>query len=133
MRRSFRIVAAAAGLLAVGYVALARDVFAKLVHISGYQVLVTRLYHLPDGQPLYEGHGLDDGGRLLRRNCRVLVGITSIHNIAPIVGQQSCRGLRLRRSAAVLTVAERHSRLLSARKRPFRPQAVVMTMVTDGR
>jgi uncharacterized membrane protein len=55
MRRSFRIFAAAAGVLAVGYVALIRDIVANAVHYSGYQVLLTELYHLPDGHPLYKG------------------------------------------------------------------------------
>ena len=55
VRRSLRMFAAVSGLLAVGNVALMRDLFANLVHYSGYEALLKELYHLPDGRPLYKG------------------------------------------------------------------------------
>ena len=55
MHRSFRIFAAVSGVLALGNVALIRDVMGHAIQVLGYESLFKEIYELPDSRPLYKG------------------------------------------------------------------------------
>ena len=55
IRASLRAFATAAAVLAVGYVALIRDVTADTVQTHGYFILIRGIYEFPDGRPVYKG------------------------------------------------------------------------------